>query len=102
MLSTMAAHDFDAPAPPGYGLTKNAGTLLMQLIAKDTPPEDMQIVSFHPGAVYTHNAKISGWKEDDLDWTDGKFSFFSSPPSCTVALNRCMCFRRLMWKFVFL
>jgi len=42
---------------PAYILSKMTGTLLFQLIALDTKPEDMQIVTFHPGAVYAH-----GWK----------------------------------------
>ncbi|UZP43258.1 hypothetical protein NXS19_011074 [Fusarium pseudograminearum] len=41
---------------PTYGLTKNASTLLLQQIAKDTDPTDMQVVSFHPGGVLTESA----------------------------------------------
>ncbi|KAF6815317.1 D-erythrulose reductase [Colletotrichum sojae] len=52
--STAAIHDFIRSGPvPSYSLTKNSGTLLLQQIAKDTPPEKMQVVSFHPGTVYT-------------------------------------------------
>ncbi|KAH6660565.1 short chain dehydrogenase [Truncatella angustata] len=83
MLSTVAIHDFDINAPyPGYGLTKNAGTLLMQVIAREISPEAMQIVSFHPGAVFTQNAKTAGWKEADLDWHDpnlaGQFAVWAA------------------------
>ncbi|KAK7953031.1 short-chain dehydrogenase [Apiospora saccharicola] len=60
-VSTVAAHNFKtAGVMPAYGLTKNAGTLAMQLIAKDTPREAMQIVSFNPGPVWTPAAESAG------------------------------------------
>ena len=49
---------------PGYGLTKNSGTLLVQQIAKDVKSEEMQIVSFHPGGVFTEAAKNAGYTAD--------------------------------------
>ncbi|KAI1372380.1 NAD(P)-binding protein [Hypoxylon crocopeplum] len=54
-LSTMAIQDWNniVPEIPGYGLTKSAGTLLIQQIAKDTSPKDMQVISFHPGSILT-------------------------------------------------
>ncbi|KAK1972327.1 short chain dehydrogenase [Colletotrichum sublineola] len=53
-LSTEAIHDFRKAGPwPAYSASKNAGTLLIQLIAKDTSPETMQIINFHPGVVKT-------------------------------------------------
>lgn len=58
MWSTMA------PERPTYGLTKSAGTLLLQQIAKDTKVEDMQIVSFHPGGVLTDMARKAGYDEN--------------------------------------
>ncbi|KAK0637469.1 hypothetical protein B0T17DRAFT_482322 [Bombardia bombarda] len=36
-----------------YGLTKGCGTWLMQSIAEEMPAEKLQIVSLHPGVVYT-------------------------------------------------
>jgi NAD(P)-dependent dehydrogenase (short-subunit alcohol dehydrogenase family) len=41
------------PDRPSYGLTKSAAMVLVQQIAKDTKPGDMQIVSYHPGGVMT-------------------------------------------------
>jgi len=57
MWSTMA------PERPSYGMTKNASTLLVQQIAKDTKPDDMQVVSFHPGGVLTDLARGIGIDE---------------------------------------
>lgn len=52
------------PERPTYGLTKNSSTLLLQQIAKDTKPEDMQVVSFHPGGVLSESARKLGVTED--------------------------------------
>lgn len=80
MVSTAAIHEWAVNDPyPSYGLSKNAGTLAMQLLARETTPDDMQIVSYHPGAVFTDSARKVGVKEDSWDWTDGKtHSIFSS------------------------
>ncbi|KAI0489813.1 putative short-chain dehydrogenase [Xylaria cf. heliscus] len=68
-VSTASIHDFKIGGQYlGYGLSKHAGQLMLQLIAQDTPAEKMQIVSYHPGAIYSDAAKASGWKEDDLAW----------------------------------
>ncbi|GFP56205.1 short chain dehydrogenase citE [Trichoderma asperellum] len=65
-LSTIAGYMWQSMAPerPSYGITKNAATLLVQQIAKDTDVNDMQIVSFHPGGVLTDMARKSGASED--------------------------------------
>ncbi|KAK4149661.1 hypothetical protein C8A00DRAFT_46764 [Chaetomidium leptoderma] len=71
-VSTSAIHLFDTEAErlPTYALTKNSGTLLIQQIAKDTKPEDMQVVSFHPGSVLSEAARSVGFDESSLDWDD--------------------------------
>ncbi|ETS87530.1 hypothetical protein PFICI_01358 [Pestalotiopsis fici W106-1] len=75
MVSSAAIHLWAANDPyPSYGLTKNAGSLAMQLIAREADPEQMQIVSYHPGAVFTDAAKRAGAKEDTLDYTDVNLS----------------------------
>lgn len=73
-VSSSAVHKFwtDAPTYPTYGLTKNAGTLLLQQIAKDIDADTLQIVNFHPGAIYTEAAKNAGFKETDWDWDSSK------------------------------
>ncbi|KAL6906983.1 hypothetical protein GGI43DRAFT_248811 [Trichoderma evansii] len=65
-ISTIAGYMWQSMAPerPTYGMTKNAATLLVQQIAKDTDVKDMQIVSFHPGGVLTDMARNSGASED--------------------------------------
>ncbi|KAI1870064.1 hypothetical protein JX265_006234 [Neoarthrinium moseri] len=83
MVSTLGIHDWEAAAQrPGYGLTKNAGTLAMQLIAAETRPERMQVVSFNPGPVFTENAKVAGYTEEDFAWNDpnlpGQFAVWAA------------------------
>jgi NAD(P)-dependent dehydrogenase (short-subunit alcohol dehydrogenase family) len=64
-LSSTVAYMWSTMAPerPSYGLTKSASTLLLQQIAKDTPVDQMQIVSFHPGGVLTDMARRAGFNE---------------------------------------
>jgi hypothetical protein len=45
--------------------------MLVQQIAKDIPPEELQIVSYHPGGVFTELAERAGFKKDDPRWDDG-------------------------------
>ncbi|TFB01184.1 hypothetical protein CCMA1212_006688 [Trichoderma ghanense] len=70
-VSTSAIHDFEAgEATKAYALTKNSGMLLMQQLARDTPVDKMQIVSFHPGAILSPGAKSGGLDENSLEWDD--------------------------------
>ncbi|KAH8885457.1 NAD(P)-binding protein [Thozetella sp. PMI_491] len=53
-VASSAIHDFvGASLVPTYCVSKSAGTLALQQIAKDTKPDDMQITSFHPGVIWT-------------------------------------------------
>ncbi|KAF5626214.1 peroxisomal short-chain alcohol dehydrogenase [Fusarium sp. NRRL 52700] len=75
-ISSCAAYMWSTMGPdrPTYGLTKNASTLLLQQIAQDTKPADMQIVSFHPGGVLTDSAKrVGGDNIKGLVFDDGKY-----------------------------
>lgn len=71
-VSTNAIHDFSlSGALPNYSASKNAGTMLMQQIAKGVPVNEMQVISFHPGAIFTSAAKEAGYTESTLNWDDG-------------------------------
>ncbi|KAI1347350.1 putative short-chain dehydrogenase [Xylaria sp. FL0043] len=93
-VSTAAIHDFFRIASDalGYGLTKNAGQLTMQLIAQQTPAEKMQVVSYHPGALYTEAAKASGWTEDALPWDHidlpGHYAVWAASPEAKFLHGR--------------
>lgn len=53
-------------------MVKNAGTLLLQQMAADIGPDDMQIVSFHPGAIFTSAARGAGYDKTAMNWDDGE------------------------------
>ncbi|OBT43148.1 hypothetical protein VE00_07668 [Pseudogymnoascus sp. WSF 3629] len=70
-ISTQAIHDFEAAARmPNYSASKSAGTILVQQIAKDVSPDDLQIVSFHPGSIFTWTAEKAGYTRTTLNWDD--------------------------------
>jgi hypothetical protein len=65
-------------ARPAYSLTKASGTLAAQLIANTTPPQNMQVISFHPGMVHGVGWVEMGVTKDMLPFDDGKLSM---PPT---------------------
>ncbi|KAK3334199.1 hypothetical protein B0T19DRAFT_383396 [Cercophora scortea] len=71
-VSTSAIHNFftEGGVVPTYSLSKNAGTLLIQQIAKDADPAKLQVVSFNPGGILTTAAKNAGYTEESLAWDD--------------------------------
>jgi hypothetical protein len=83
-VSSSCIHNFDTESKliPTYGLTKNSAALLLQQIANDTDPAEMQIVSFHPGGVWTEMAASTGMPADLYDWDDenlaGQFAVWAA------------------------
>ncbi|KAM0294384.1 hypothetical protein ACHAPM_011276 [Fusarium culmorum] len=78
---------------PTYGLTKNTSTLLLQQIAKDTDPTDMQVVSFHPGGILTESSKaLGGDAIKDLVFDDenlpGHFAVWAASPEARFLHGR--------------
>lgn len=73
-ISTLAIYMWSTMTPerPSYGLTKSAGTTLLQQIAKDVKPQDLQIISLHPGCVLSDMAQAAGLDENTLKWDDGE------------------------------
>lgn len=49
--------------------------MLLQRIAKDVPPEELQIVSYHPGGIFTELAEQAGFDRDDPRLDEGMFAF---------------------------
>ncbi len=47
----------------------------MQYLAQEVEPEKMQVVSFHPGNVYTQGWVDVGVGPDFLPFDDGEFAF---------------------------
>ncbi|KAK3986987.1 hypothetical protein QBC44DRAFT_401425 [Cladorrhinum sp. PSN332] len=73
-VTTSMAHNLgfqgDNASLTSYSLTKNAGQVLMQQIARDVDADELQIISVHPGAVFTEGAKNLGVAEDMMEWDD--------------------------------
>ncbi|KAJ3543176.1 hypothetical protein NM208_g3713 [Fusarium decemcellulare] len=70
-VSTGAIHDFGSPKDlSSYSLTKNAGALLLQKLADERGSPETQIISFHPGAVFTAQVKEKGMTEMSMNWDD--------------------------------
>jgi NAD(P)-dependent dehydrogenase (short-subunit alcohol dehydrogenase family) len=62
------------PDRPTYGLTKSAAAALFQQIAKDSNPDELQVVSFHPGGVLTESARREGYADGNFKFDDGKLA----------------------------
>ena len=53
-------------------MTKNAGTMVMQELAARVSPDKTQIISFHPGVVYTDMVQGAGYGADTIPYDDRK------------------------------
>ncbi|KAI1103981.1 NAD(P)-binding protein [Jackrogersella minutella] len=91
-VSTMAIHDWFVNALRAYGLTKSAGAAALQTVALDVPPEKMQIINYHPGAIFTPAAKNAGFTKDTLPWDDadlpGHFAVWAATPEAAFLHGR--------------
>ncbi|KAE9401801.1 short-chain dehydrogenase/reductase [Gymnopus androsaceus JB14] len=81
-ISTLAIHT-TVPTMASYGVSKAAFTGLLGRIAHDRPAEDVQIISFHPGALYSEGASRI-LDKDTLDWDEfalpADFSVWAASP----------------------
>jgi len=61
--TTSAIHrtDYEATGAPVYPMSKSAGLMMMNLVARDVDPSKLQIVSFNPGSIYTETAASAGY-----------------------------------------
>ncbi|KAI0205875.1 short-chain dehydrogenase [Astrocystis sublimbata] len=92
-VSSVSVHDFSVGKEfPGYGLTKHSVQLGLQLIAQDTPSEELQIISYHPGAIFTENAQGKGYTEDMIPWDHvdlpGHFAVWAASPEASFLHGR--------------
>lgn len=77
---------------PTYSLTKNSGTLAIQILADSIAAEDMQVLSFHPGAVYGAVWEEEGVPEDAFPFDDanlpGSFAVWAATPAARFLHGR--------------
>lgn len=70
-VSTMAIHDMELIIPlHAYTASKSAGAMAMQMFAHGVAPEKLQMISYHPGQIFTAPAKAVGFTEDTMTWDD--------------------------------
>ncbi|KAK5651261.1 hypothetical protein OQA88_12669 [Cercophora sp. LCS_1] len=73
-LSTNAVHMYNylpfLRGRPEYSLSKGSGTLALQYIAADVSPDEIQIISYHPGVIYTEAWSGQGATEDMFPFDD--------------------------------
>ncbi|XXG98351.1 hypothetical protein Hte_004674 [Hypoxylon texense] len=92
-VSTCCIHAWDlGDTYPGYGLTKNAGALALQVVAQDVPAGRMQIVNYHPGAIFTESAERNGFTKDSIPWHEpalpGNFAVWAASPEAAFLHGR--------------
>ena len=93
----MVIHDYMAVAGmPNYTLTKNASTFAIQQIAKDL--DDTQVISFHPGAIFTAAAKRAfgfgrSKEEVGIPFDDGEYRPLSLSRTLTCCRGSTRCFQ---------
>ncbi len=59
---------------PEYGLTKGTGTWAMQFVAQEVSADEIQILSYHPGVVYSEVWQKMGAPPDSLPFDDAKLA----------------------------
>ncbi|KAI0104340.1 short-chain dehydrogenase [Nemania sp. FL0031] len=92
-VSSVSVHDFNVGREyPGYALTKHSVQLALQLIAQDSMPEEVQIISYHPGSIFTENAQDKGWTKDAIPWDHvdlpGHFAVWAASPEAKFLHGR--------------
>ncbi|KAH6680063.1 putative short-chain dehydrogenase [Plectosphaerella plurivora] len=92
-LSSLAIHDNTfTDELPLYSASKSAGTMLMQQLARHVSPEEMQVLSFHPGGIFTEQARNRGLSPDDPVWDDGnlcgQFAVWAASPEARFLHGR--------------
>ncbi|KAJ3820913.1 short-chain dehydrogenase/reductase [Lentinula raphanica] len=69
-VSTVIVHMIPAPNQTPYATTKAAFTSLLGRIADEHPVEDIQIISYHPGAVYTEGVAKVVQEKSSVRWDE--------------------------------
>ncbi|KIK66729.1 hypothetical protein GYMLUDRAFT_238965 [Collybiopsis luxurians FD-317 M1] len=68
-VSSCQIHMYPSPTTNAYAATKTAFTALLGRIADERKVEDVQIVSYHPGAQYSEIVS-NHMSRDSLDWDE--------------------------------
>ncbi|KAF5662570.1 peroxisomal short-chain alcohol dehydrogenase [Fusarium circinatum] len=74
-----------------YAFNKSCGTMLFQMVAKDTPVEEMQITSMHPGLIWSPEWVKMGFNDDvgfDNIALQGNFAVWLATPNAAFLHGR--------------
>jgi hypothetical protein len=78
---------------PAHSLTKSCGTLAIQMLADQYPAEEMQVLNFHPGAIYGPGWAEEGITEDMFPFDDREYSFHTASWSLWLVKSVHHCYR---------
>jgi NAD(P)-dependent dehydrogenase (short-subunit alcohol dehydrogenase family) len=85
-VTTGAMHMVQHPmvrGRPAYSLNKASATYAFQLLADKVTPDKIQIISFHPGLIYSGAWEAEGVPRDAVPFDDGKhLALGNSKKSC--------------------
>ncbi|KAG7406311.1 Short chain dehydrogenase citE [Fusarium oxysporum f. sp. rapae] len=93
-VSSTITHSYMQPATTkhaAYAFQKSCGTMLFQMVAKDTPVEEMQIASMHPGLLWQEEWVKMGFKDDvgfDNIALPGNFAVWLATPNAAFLHGR--------------
>ncbi|KAJ5245798.1 hypothetical protein N7468_000781 [Penicillium chermesinum] len=75
-----------------YASSKSAFASALQHLATETPLERAQIISFHPGFIYSEGMRSMGCTHEDLDWDDeelpANFAVWAASPKAAFLHGR--------------
>ncbi|CAG1994010.1 unnamed protein product [Fusarium graminearum] len=93
-VSSNITHSYMQPATTkhaAYAFQKSCGTMLFQMVAKDTPVDEMQIASMHPGLLWQEEWVKMGFKDDvgfDNIALPGNFAVWLATPNAAFLHGR--------------
>lgn len=97
-VTTAAIHMLQNPivqARPSYSLTKSAATYAVSQVADSYKPEQLQVLSFHPGMLYGDGWKAFGITEDMIPFDSldlpGSFSVWAASKEAHFLHGRYVC-----------
>ncbi|KAE8036852.1 hypothetical protein FH972_009485 [Carpinus fangiana] len=80
------------PEAMTYSSSKMAWATLMQMLASNTPAEEVQMISIHPGAILTQATVDAGYDVDAIDWDNeslpANFYVWAATPAASFLHGR--------------
>lgn len=70
-MSTAIAHSNPAPSQGAYSASKAGFANLLQHFADEVSAEEVQMINFHPGSIFTSASQRFGMDENTLPWDHG-------------------------------